>query len=175
MFTAHQFQEHVNAKYGEQLQELHYSGSAAKRENPRGISLTTATRWLHVLGYCTDKATRGAVFNDGRPGLCVLCAVVVLIILCRMCEVRAPFATCTCAAHEREDVVKARMDLIAFLDSNAHRIIKPAGSAAEVLALLLQPYERVFTEAEQALLGVKLATLPDGTQERPLLVRTDCT
>lgn len=65
LFTAHDFQQHVNETYGDKLAKLKYSGSAAKRENPRGISLSTAVRWLHVLGYCTDKSVRGAVFNDG--------------------------------------------------------------------------------------------------------------
>ena len=75
---------------------------------------------------------------------------------------------CT-TAHERVDVVAFRKDYVSHWGTIKHRVVR--GSGPEVEALLGKPYEYRFSPEEQAVLKVTLHDKPDGTQERPLLVR----
>jgi hypothetical protein len=65
VLTVAEFRDHVNLVYGDLLEKVKCSGAAAHRSNPREISMSTALRWLHKLGFAVDKAVSGAVFNDG--------------------------------------------------------------------------------------------------------------
>ena len=80
----------------------------------------------------------------------------------------SPLLMCT-TAHERVDVVAFRKDYVSHWGTIKHRVVR--GSGPEVEALLGKPYEYRFSPEEQAVLKVTLHDKPDGTQERPLLVR----
>jgi hypothetical protein len=58
------FQEFVNAKFTAELASMKRPG----RKSGKGgsISVSTATKWLHELGYSVDKTKGGAIYAGVR-------------------------------------------------------------------------------------------------------------